>query len=145
MSCIIVSVCSTLLVAMNHYDAVHILIIINIQVCVCVRLYNHTRAHVNIHAGVSHRDYVHAYTQTGHSSRRRKHNVKYTLSQPVFSYEPLLPSIIRRTHSAVAFFLRSLLFSVLFFVSFLFSSISIRLQASAFETASFYVCNSIVT
>ena len=27
LSCIIVSVCSTLLVAMNHYDAVHVLII----------------------------------------------------------------------------------------------------------------------
>lgn len=66
--CIIVSVCSTLLVAMNHYDAVHVLII---NVCVCVRALARSCAHYIIHAGVS-RVVCTRYTQTGHSSRRKK-------------------------------------------------------------------------
>lgn len=98
------------------------------------------------------RNYVHAYTQAGHSSRRKTAQCEYTRwASQCISYEPLLPSVIRRTHTQlVAFFLRSFLFFFLSFVSFFLSSrfslfrffflfrfwFPIRLRASAFEIAS---------
>ena len=110
---------------------------------VCVRLHDHTCAHGDIHTQVYPHQELCARVHTGrpHSSRRKTAQCEYTrwASQRT-SHEPLLPSVIRRTHTQlVAFFLRSFSssffpsFFFFFFSFFFFHLVSIRLRASAFE------------
>ena len=106
------------------------------------------------------RNYVHAYTQAGHSSRRKTAQCEYVHVGPAsVSRTSLscLPSFVVHTRSWLRFsfvsfvslllsFLRFFFFFffnffLLVFLSSFFRLVSIRLRASAFEIASLvYVC-----
>lgn len=102
MSCIIVSVCSTLLVAINHCDAVHVILLFIYYIYIyylCVRAYACTiRVHIDPGC-VAER--VHAYTQRPITRRGVKTATDTLARRTASSYEyHFRLSVIGRTHTA---------------------------------------------